>query len=456
MKQYFKLAALALGVVAMGLTSCQKEPNGLFHLTAGQPTIKYIRLQDVTEGETIVTEASVQTGLTIIGENLTSIKEMYFNDKAAVLNTSHMTKNALLVSVPKDIPGEVSDQITMVTRDGDTCRYDFHVIVPAPSVNFMKNEYAKEGSTATIIGNFFVQDPNVPLTITFTGIQNSASVAVDPSTITVAENNASVSFTVPAGAPEGNVEVTTVYGTGVSHFYYHDSRGIFLNYEGEKFDQPYGLVPQGWNSAHLFVADDPTAVSGNYVQYPDPAKNAEGMPADGAWTEYYKVTYWCGNWNGDPMSVTSGAGAPLRNLFPAGYFAKPEDLVFKFEMRIPKDNPWKAGALQVLFVNNLICANDSWQNNTYIHTAADGGQDLPRGIYRPWAETGSFLTGDEWITVTMPLSDFVYNMDGTPTTKRLAEDSFDSFVMWPVAGGMAGEKCDPIFHYDNLRIAPKL
>lgn len=454
MKKYIKLAALALGVVAMGLTSCQKEPNGTFQLTAGQPTIKYIRLQDVSEGETLVTEATVQSGLTIIGENLTSIKEMFFNDRKAVLNTSYITKNALLVSVPKDIPGTVSDMITMVTRDGDTCRYDFHVIVPAPYVGSMKNEYAQEGTTATIIGSYFVDDPNVPIAIRFTGVQNSANVEVPYSTIKVAENNASVSFTIPEGAPLGSVEVTTVYGTGVSHFYYKDDRGVFLNYEGDLFDQPFGLVPQGWNSAASFKKEDANSVSGNYVQYG--GADGQTMPADGNWSEYFKVTYWCGNWGGAPMSITSGAGAPLRNLFPAGYFAKPEDLVFKFEFRVPKSNPWKAGALQVLFVNNQLCANDTWQNNTYIHTAANGGLDLPRGIYRPWAETGSFDTNDEWITVTMPLSDFIYNMDGTPTSKHLAEDSFDSFVMWPLTGGIEGEECTPIFQYDNLRIAPKL
>lgn len=451
MKNYIKIAALFLGFVALGLTSCSNnEPNGAFQLTGGTPTIKFIRLQDVTMADVIVTEAGVGTGLTIIGENLTSIKEMYFNEHKAVLNTSYITANSLLVSVPKTLPAEpFADLIYMITRDGDTCTYPFHVIMPSPVVREMKCEYVKDGEEAVIYGSYFKNDTEFPLTVTFTGIKNSCNI---PATVkSVSEDGTSITFVVPEGAEEGSIEVTTKNGTGVSQFYFRDTRGVFLNFEGVAFDEPYGLIPQGWNSAHTFMPADDHSVSGNYVQY-----GPTTLPADGGWTESLKMTYWCGNWNGDPMSITTGAGAPLRNLFEAGYFADPANLVFKFELCIPKDNAWKSGALQVLFVNNKICANDDWQNNKYIHTGDNGGKDLCRGMWRPWEATGEFHTNGEWITVTLPLSEFIYNMDGTKGSKGLSEDSFDSFVMWPLSGGVNGTECEPIFQYDNIRIAPKL
>lgn len=454
MKNYMKVAALALGVLAMGLTSCQKdEPKGTFELTGGKPTIKFIRLQDATKADVIITEAGVGTGITIIGDNLTSIKEMYFNEHKAVLNTSYITKNALLVSVPKTLPAEpFADLIYMITRDGDTCTYPFHVIMPAPVVRSMKCEYVADGKEAVIYGDYFKDDEANPLTVTMTGIKNSCNIPCEVSSVSA--DGTTITFVVPAGAEEGNIEVTTKNGTGKSQFYFRDSRGVFLNYEGAGFDEPFGLVPQGWNSDHLFMPADENSVSGNYVQYPKNPGTA--LPADGGWTENFKVTYWCGNWSGAPLEITAGPGTPLRNLFPAGYFADPASLVFKFELRIPKDNAWKSGTMQVLFVNNELCANDSWQNNTYIHTGANGGQDLCRGMYRPWEATGSFDTNDEWITVTLPLSDFVYNMDGTKGAKGLNEASFDSFVLWPVSGGVNGAECTPVFQYDNFRIAPKL
>lgn len=151
------------------------------------------------------------------------------------------------------------------------------------------------------------------------------------------------------------------------------------------------------------------------------------------------------------MSIKEGAGVPLRNIID---FSDWENMSFKFELYIPSSNPWSAGALQILFVNNKLCANDSWQNNTYIHTSADGGKDLPRALYNPWKSTGSFDTGDEWITVTIPLTEFVYNDDGTKAPSPMSISSFDSFIMWPINGGVQGTKCTPIFRYDNLRVVP--
>lgn len=445
MKNTFKIAALLLGVMALAFTSCEKEPNGTFELTAGTPTIKYIRLQDVAAKDSLITSAYVQTGLTIVGENLTSIREMYFNDQKAVLNTSYITKNTMLVSVPRGIPGVVSDKIYMITRDGETCTYDFHVNVPGPAVNAMKNEWVKEGEVAVVTGNYFINDPNVPLTITFVGEDGSQNVAV---TDIKSFSQSEISFVVPAGAPVGQIKVETIYGEGLSKFYYHDKRGLITDFDGTT-----PIVPQGWNIAATYPEEG--GVDGKYVEM------TGKLGETGGWVESVKLPFWCGNWNGDPMSIQDGAGVPLRNWFANAYdephyFADPENLEFKFELCIPASNPWKAASMQILFVNYQLCANDSWQNNTYIHTGANGGKDLCRALYRPWAATGSFDTGGEWITVTIPLSDFTYNQDGTPGAVKIAEDSFDSFIMWPDAGGVKGVECEPIFRYDNLRVVKKL
>ena len=142
MKNIFKLAILALAILPMCLmTSC--DQNNGFELTDGVPVIKYIRPQDVAAKDSLLTEAYLGSSLTIVGENLTSIKEMYFNDQAAVLNTSYITYNTMLVTVPKNIPGEVKDMIIMITKDGQEVTYPFHVAVPGPVVNSMACEHVK-------------------------------------------------------------------------------------------------------------------------------------------------------------------------------------------------------------------------------------------------------------------------------------------------------------------------
>jgi hypothetical protein len=177
------------------------------------------------------------------------------------------------------------------------------------------------------------------------------------------------------------------------------------------------------------------------------------MSPDGGWNEDIKIDFWCGNWGGDPMSITSGPGVPICNIID---FTNFQNMALKFELYIPSSNPWMAGAMQLIFCSADKAANDSWQNNKFVHTSAeDGGLDLCRGLYRPWETTGSFDTGDKWITVTVPFSEFTYNADGTSGAVPLAKpEDFATFVIWPWSGGVNGTECTPVFRIDNLRAVP--
>ena len=77
----------------------------------------------------------------------------------AALNQSTLTDNALFVTIPGKVPGMVTDKIYFVTTDRDTVKYDFKVVISAPVINSMVNEYAKAGSTQTLKGNYFIDDP---------------------------------------------------------------------------------------------------------------------------------------------------------------------------------------------------------------------------------------------------------------------------------------------------------
>ena len=210
MKKHINWALLAIGFVSL-FSSCADEPDK-FELTGGKPSINYIRLQDAASKDSLLVEAFTATPICIVGENLTSIKEMYFNDVKATLNTSYITKNTMLLTIPKDIPGSNTGKIYMVTSDADTVTYDFKVLVPAPVVTAMKNEWAKIGEDAVITGQYFVDDPNQPLSVTFTGISNSTSIKVPTENIK-SISASQIVFKVPEGVQEGQVEVTSIYGT---------------------------------------------------------------------------------------------------------------------------------------------------------------------------------------------------------------------------------------------------
>lgn len=432
----FKSLALMLVALPALFTSCEDEPDK-YEIAGGQPVVSYIRPVEFASRDSLITEASMRQTICMVGENLRSITEMYFNDQKAVLNTSYITDNTLIVTVPSTLPGVVSDKIYMHNNAKEVTTYDFKVVVPGPTVSSMQNEWAKTGEETVVYGSYFVNDPNVPIEVSVAG------TVVEPKSVDLNK----LSFIVPDGLAEGSVKVKTIYGESESDFHFRDTRGMITNFDGEGNSGTKGIVPQGWNLDVKYSTEN--GVDGYYAQVGPTA-----LTADGGWTEPLKISFWCGSWNGDPLSIKEGVGVPLRNIMPAGYFDKPEELAFKFELFIPASNPWQAGALQVVFANYQNCANDSWQNNTYIHTSANGGLDLCRGLYRPWTAATAFDTADRWVTVTMPIADFKYNMDGTQGAVPVSPESFDSFVLWPLDGGVVGVDCTPMFRYDNIRIVP--
>ncbi|MBQ2089379.1 MAG: hypothetical protein II472_04045, partial [Lachnospiraceae bacterium] len=81
------------------MTSCKDQPDK-YEVADGTPTVHYVRCLSseiknnndaegthYTTGE-LVEEASTQSTICLVGDNLRSVYEIYFNDQKAVLNTS--------------------------------------------------------------------------------------------------------------------------------------------------------------------------------------------------------------------------------------------------------------------------------------------------------------------------------------------------------------------------------
>ena len=418
------MAALAVcaGFLAV---SCEDQPDA-FVATDGIPQVDYVRYVD---RDIVITQAFMEETVCLVGENLRSINQLWFNDQQAILNTSLMTENTLIAAVPKTFAKVQTDKIYMITTAADTVTYDFKVLPPAPVVKKMSNEYAKPGEIVTITGQYFLS----PLTVEMQG------AVIEEKDITFTDTE--MSFAIPEGAKPGLIKVITPSGTTASIFHYRDQRGLITNFDGGT-----DIVPQGWNFKGVYSSEG--GVDGNYVEL----KSANVLDESGAWNEDYKIDFWCGNWNGDPMSVTSGPGTPICYVVD---FTNFKNMGLKFELCIPKSNPWSSGAMQLIFASSDRAANDSWQNNTFVHTSKEGGLDLCRGLWRPWEETGEFHTDGKWITVTVPFSEFIYNADGTLGKVPLEKpEDFASFVIWPWSGGVNGKACNPIFRIDNIRAVP--
>ena len=433
--QYKSIIWGLIGTAALfAMSSCDDTPDA-YEVAGGTPTVDYIRCLSseikgnnddantlYTNGQ-LVTSASPQAVLCLVGSNLRSVYEMYFNDKKAILNSSYITDNTLIVSVPSSVPSLVTDKIYMITKNQDTVSYDFSVVIPAPQLSAMSCEYAAVGDEVTFTGNYMVDDPNTPLTVTF---RNADGKDIEAHIKSIAEDYTSCVAIVPEGAAEGPVSMTSIYGTTASSFRYLDTRGMLFDFDDIVRSN------HGWHAQT--ITTDETAIKGNFLQFGtgDAALAGSGDTWDDS---HFHFEYWAGNW------------------------ADPETYAF-----IPSDYPWSACAMQIIFSgvdlvsNGNAGATDIYGNklggcnNTYFH---DDAISLPRALYRPWTSTGSFDTGDKWITVSMPIaSQFIYYWDGSAASGSLNAESFANLELFVSAGGVAGTDCTPIMKIDNIRVVP--
>jgi len=396
------IVAFLLGIVIfVGFPSCNEYPNAYKH-TNGLPEILYVQVPDAAVSDSLLDGAFMGSTVCLVGNNLRSIHELYFNDQKAILNTSYITDHTLIVNVPGNIPVEVTDKIYMVAWSGDTISYDFKTKVPAPTVSSISCEYAPEGSEAILYGDFFIDDPNEPLQIEMAGNLPVTDI------ISIEKNQ--IHFIVPEGAQKGYMNVTTIYGSGRSKFQYKDDRGMILDWDNSNANG-------GWRAGNTSDVD---GISGKYVVFKGDLSN--------------------GDWNEDNFSFNlwgTSNGRPQGDFFDASDLS---NYLFKFEINVL--TPWSADAMQIVFT--------PWSTsntNSYY-----GDENYPRALWIPWATTGSYQT-DGWITVTIPMTDFKYGPTGSPLAP-LGTGNYGGLSMFVWNGGVSGTSCTTEMHLDNIRVVP--
>lgn len=360
---YVLISCLVMGTLLF--TSCEEEDGVPLESPDGEPQISYIRVSDPNAADSLLVSASLGNGIVIIGNNLGGTREVWFNDRQAIINPSWVTNQTVHVSVPSLAPTVITNTLYLVDAKGDTLTHDFEVAIPAPEVHGARNEWPQAGENLIISGDYLF----APVTVTFSGDVTGEVISVTQTQVEV---------TVPEGATEGPVAVATNFGETASTFHVWDSRNIILNFDD--------LVANGWRIGLAETGDG--EINGNYlVVRGDIAANQRdegpGAPAESP----YAMEYWGGN---DPNRTDN-----FYPLYPNSY----RDYVLKFEARV---NNWYGG-----YLNICLSTPDHTGNNQEIW-----GNDLnARAIWGPWAEGDTeFTTDGEWITVVIPLSDFQYAM----------------------------------------------
>lgn len=434
-KTIYLTLALAGAAVFASCTSVDYPDR--FQQTKGVPTIYFVRMADE---DVAISQGSLDQTVCVVGDNLTSVHEIYFNDQKAILNTSYMTAHTILVAVPRSMPNVATDEINFITRDSTVVKFPFKVLAPAPKITGMSNEWASPGESVTILGSYFTS----PVTVKFPG--------ADEIVITESPSLDQITVTVPTGSEPGRLVVTTDSGSAQSAFMYKDTRGMLFNFD----DDPHP-ANHGWHAQ--VIETDETALSGKFLRLGDAGVT---LSEEGGWDDgHFSFEYWPGDWD-DPVSY---ADSPRLTDFAD--FSQFANMALKFEMYIPTSNPWKAGSMQLivggvdLVTGGAAGAKDkngkvtAGANNTFISGGDDGSSPQgPRAHYVPWKDTGSFDTGNKWITVSIPLSNFIYDKVGAVNPITLTADCFTSLTIFVWAGGTTGTECNPIIKIDNIRAVP--
>ena len=446
------LFAMALVAAGAGFTSCEDEPDK-YEVAGGTPTIDYVRPVDAASKDSLLTAASLNNTICIVGRNLRSVTKINFNDQAAVLNTSYMTDNTIIVTVPKAIPNKVSDKIYFITSKQDTVAYDFKTIVPAPTINSMSNEWAAAGEEVTIKGDYFLDYDNNHL-----NIKVGENYTIPYEDLKISQNN--IRFNIPEDMPKHEpIYITTINGTTKAGFRYMDNRGMLFDFDTPWKEGGDVLGNNGWHNRT--ITSDATSLSGNYMVLGETA-----MGSDGGWNDgNFSFEYWPGSWQ-DPETYSSRP-----RMQDLADFSDWQNMSLKFEMCIPKDNSWSAAPMQIYFGSVTQVSNGAagtkdiygnvlaGANNTFFH---DQGK-LARALYMPWQNTEDKLynTDGKWVTVTIPLSDFVYDYDGNKGLSYSGVNDFSAFNIFVIKGSYndanvlpTGVDCNPIIKIDNIRVVP--
>ena len=446
------LFAVALAAVSAGFTSCEDEPDK-YEIAGGTPTIDYVRPVDAASKDSLLTEASLNNTICIVGRNLRSVTKINFNDQAAVLNTSYMTDNTIIVTVPKNIPGKVTDKIYFITNNKDTLDYNFKTVVPAPTIIGMSNEWAAPGEEVTINGDYFLDYADSHLTIK---VGDNYTIPYEDLKISLN----SIRFNMPEDMPKHEpITITTINGTTKAGFRYMDNRGMLFDFDTPWKEGGDVLGNNGWHNRD--IKSDATSLSGNFLVMGD-----ADMDTNGAWNDgNFSFEYWPGSWQ-DPETYSSRP-----RMQDLADFSDWKNMSLKFEMCIPKDNGWSAAPMQIYFGSVTQVSNGAagvkdiygnvlaGANNTFFHEQGK----LARALYMPWQNTDdkTYNTEGKWVTVTIPLADFVYDYDGNKGLSYTGVNDFSAFNIFVVKGAYndasvlpTGVDCNPIIKIDNIRVVP--
>lgn len=419
--------AMVSMVIALGISSCKNDPYR-YEVTKGEPVIKYVITTEAAASDSVISSAYPEAVICIVGDNLRSVKKISFNDiDAGTLNPSFINNHTLIVQIPASLPDKITNKIYFHAENGNTVEFPFTVIAPGPTLASLECEFIAPGQKGVLFGNYFVDKADAPFKLIMPDGQEAKIISVEQT---------QVIFEVPAGCTQsGALVAETKYGEGKSAFWFNDDRNIVVDFDGSHGGNANG---NGWRCGDVHKHK-----TGDFVNVP--AIDGDFLFLAGTLDEY-------GGWNDNGFEYdiwVDGNMAPLTEMPKFSAMLNNNEianLCVKFEAYVPSDHPWGIGGLQLI-----------WMGDNY-GNAPHSSATYPRGMWRPWFgfDGGLYSTGDKWITVTIPMTEFCYDQKYNPCGNTVDNvDYFKGLTIFVLEGSAdAGVACEPWIAIDNIRVVP--
>ena len=364
--------ALVLALLAgpVALTGCKKDD---MNVCGGAPTLTGVTAP--TNRTQVSTTGNLADWIIVQGSNLCNVSKLSFNDVDVSLADAYVTSTEITVQIPRVVPKNVTNTITVVTAGG-TATTGYTLSIPALAVNGMANEYAAPGSKGAIVGlNFDLYEVSPA----------KGKVLWNGTALSITKTTAdSVYFVVPANAVAGDqLQVQDANGTKTTvPGRYKDNRNIVFGYDAN------GSVWGG--TTYITTGPTPAPVNGPYIR-------VQKSIGAWAWTEF---------------STNNNI------VLPADVVANPANYVLRFEVNTMK--PFNANVIK------FSIDGDAGSTNTYLWKPA-----TPFYTRGQWSTVtiplSSFINKPADMAKPQHECKFLFHGDGALD----ADMSFDNFRIVP-------------------------
>lgn len=352
------LLAFSMTVIITLFTSCDNNDDVT---SSGAPVITEIRNYAASPNDTLVDKIVPGQWIVITGKNLANTIEILIDGVTVSFDPGLFSDTYAVVQVPSVIPfpsvPESEFNTIKYTTKGGHIVFPFNIVAGPPALASITNENPVEGEVVTIYGtNLFL----------ISEISFGGTIITD---YTTKDDGTAISFVMPNVTTSGPVSITTVSGTTSTTFNVNDlTTGMFCNFDG--------IGGLAWGTG---TSNNSAEFPGNHGYF---AVLNNGVLNGGA-----------GDWWSWERSINSNAGQWVST---EDLTLDLDQLALKFEMNVPGD--WNGTSI-------LVLKDYNW---TYV------------ARYEPWkiseTKTTNFTTDGNWVTVTIPLTEFRTNKDGKDGT----------------------------------------